>query len=204
MRNGRVSRGGAGGRRSSIGRLEGAADAVAGRILQRLERHDAVAAGAPRLARHQLPARVGDVQRDVAVDLLAAGRRDADGAQRDGVIERHRRAQHDRLARAGDGQRDLPRVEVERRRRRRPGGEAMLERLDQRRALRVEPRRRNRQAVAAAGDERPSHPLVRQDPHLHAPGIEEQRVAREVVVPEAAVDRQEGVRDGAGCARRSA
>ena len=73
----------------------------------------------------------------------------------------------------------------------------MLERLDQRRALRVEPRRRDRQAVAAAGDERPSHPLVRQDAHLHAPGIEEQRVAREVVVPEAAVHRQEGVRDGA-------
>ena len=139
MRNARVSL--RRGRRAAIvdRRLEGAAEAVAGRILERLERDDGVAAGGPRFPRHELPARVGDVDRHVAVDRLAAGGLDADRAERQRVVERGRQAQHDRVARAGDGRRDLPRTRCRAAwsRRRRRGSGARTARRAGRRAHRA-------------------------------------------------------------------
>src|SRR5689334_11472478 len=83
------------------GYLEGAAEAVAGRVLERVECHQREASHGPGIARYEPPFGVDGIDRDVTVQGCPRGALDADGPQCEGVIQRGGEVDDERIPRAG-------------------------------------------------------------------------------------------------------
>ena len=75
--------------------------------------------------------------------------------------------------------------------------ELVAESCDQRLTRAVAPVRVDDKRVFPAGDHRSTHLLVRENPTLDSPGIEQHRVAGSVLIPEFHVQRKERIVNGA-------
>jgi hypothetical protein len=141
------------------------------------------------------PASLISTDRDIARNGSALCRLDAQRALQEAVIERMWKPRRDGVARTAPNRRHLPYRERDRLHHWRGRHERSPIRTRERLSVRITPGRVDDERVLLAGAQGPSEPFIRQNARLHAPRIEEHRVARVRGIPEVAVEGKKGVLD---------